>query len=121
MDWRGRSGQWTENRKDEPRKGCIENNGRTDSTQSKQKREITELIEDRTSSNDGSRHKITMTIKEQAPGASTETEKRDSEGSEKEGTWFSLPTIEKIGEEVERVQPTKLKRTKQQTTRNRRD
>jgi hypothetical protein len=94
----------------------------TDSTQPKQKRDRTEQIEERTSSNDGSRHKITRTIKEPAPGVSTDTEERDSgDDSEEEGTWFSLSMSEKIGEERKRVQPTTLKRTKKQTTQKRRE
>ena len=121
-DYGIREWQWTERggaangqrtRRISHEKGAREQQGRTDSTQSKQKREITERIEERPSSNDGSRHKLTRTTKEPAPGASTETEERDSgDDSEEEGTWFSLSTIEKIGEEVDRVQPTTLKKTR---------
>jgi len=55
-----------------------EQQGRTDSTQPKQKREVTKQIEELTTSNDGSRHKITRTTKEPATGKSTDTEERDS-------------------------------------------
>jgi hypothetical protein len=98
-----------------------EQQGRTDSTQPKQEEKNTQRIEGRSSNNNGNRHNITKTTQECAPGASTETEERESgDETEEKGTWFSLSTIEKIGDEGARVQPTRLKRTKKQTTKKRR-
>jgi hypothetical protein len=100
----------------------IEQQGHTESIPPKHKRGNTERMEGQTSNNNGSQHNRTKTTKVQAPEASTDTEERDSgDNSEDEGTWFSLSTIERIGDEVERVQPTKLKRTKMPTTKKRKD